>query len=405
MNKKILLFILGVYLVSSGASFATFTYFSESALLRNIVSQDETKKTVEDLVEEETKLSALLAIDPSEPKDQVCPLNGKYFTKSEQQAWSQRRPLAVMIENAPDARPQSGLSDADVLFEIMAEGGVTRFMGIFYCQAQRYDTVLAPIRSARSYFVSYASGFNYPMYVHVGGANLPGPSNALGQLEDYGWTLQNDVNLGFTFGLPYYRKNQNRLDREVATEHQGQTSTELLWSLAKDKRKWTNIAPTRKIGKATVGGDDWKDGYKGWSFQDEVPKSGSVAKIAYEFWTGFSEYGVEWNYNAETNTYKRVMAGEPHLDHNNDKQIEASNVVVLLVKEKGPINEVKHMLYTTEGTGNALIFNNGEAIKASWSKPTRESELSFTDRKGDPIELARGMVWISVVDVSTEVAY
>lgn len=405
MNKKVLWFVLATYLISSVASFGVFSYFAESELLSDIVLTDEGKKTVEDLVEEETKLSALLQIDPGEPKDQACPLNGKLFTKSEQAAWQARRPLAVMIENAPDARPQSGLSDADIVFEAMAEGGVTRFMGLFYCGAQKYDTVLAPIRSARTYFVHYASGFNYPMYVHVGGANLPGPSNALGQLEEYGWTLQNDVNLGFTFGLPYYYKNSKRLDRPVATEHQGETTTELLWDLAAKKRKWTNVAPERKMGRTTVGGDDWKDGYEGWSFQDEPATIGTVTNISYEFWDGYAQYGVQWSYNPETNAYKRVMAGEPHVDLNSGEQIEAATVVVLLAKEKGPINELKHMLYTTEGTGNALIFINGEAIKASWAKPTRESELVFTDRKGDPVELSRGLVWISVADVATEVQY
>lgn len=404
MNKKVLLFTLGIYVASSVLSYAAFSAFSGSNFVQSILISDGGKKTTNDLVEEEqTKLAQILQIDPSEPVDQACPLNGKYYTRTEMQAWSKRRPLAIMIENHPDARPHSGLSDADMVFEAIAEGGVTRFMGMFYCGVQRYDTVIAPVRSARTYFVNWASGFNYPLYTHVGGANLPGPSNALGQIADYGWNQQNDLNQ-FSIGYPTFVRNANRIGRDVATEHTMETTTELLWDVAA-KRKWTNIAPKRTIGRQSVGGDDWNETYKGWSYQDEVPEAGTVQTISYEFWEGWSDYGVEWQYNPEKNTYKRNMGGEPHLDLNNDRQIEAANVIVLLTTEKGPINELKHMLYTTEGTGNALIFMNGTEVKATWSKPKRESELTFTDRKGEPIEFARGLTWISVVDTSTKVTH
>lgn len=404
MNKTILLFTLGIYVASSVLSYAVFSSFANSSFIQDILVSDGNKKTTDDLVEEEqTKLAQILQIDPSEAKDQECPLNGKLYTKTEMQAWAKRRPLAVMIENSPDARPHSGLSDADIVFEALAEGGVTRFMGMFYCGVQRYDTVIAPVRSARTYFIDWASGFNYPLYVHVGGANLPGPADALGQLASYGWNLENDLNQ-FSIGYPTFVRNANRVGRDVATEHTMETTTELLWEVAED-RDWTNIAPERKIGRTTVGGDDWNETYKGWSFQDTVPTVGTTTNISYEFWDGWSEYGVEWQYAPETNTYKRVMAGEPHLDLNNDKQIEASNVIVLLTTEKGPIDELKHMLYTTTGTGNALIFMNGDVVKATWTKKTRESELTFTDRKGEEIKFARGLTWISVVDTDTEVTY
>ena len=404
MNKKVLLFTLGIYVASSALSFATFSRFASSSFIQNILTSDSNKKTTTDLVEDEqTSLAQILQIDPSEPLDQECPLNGKYFTQTEMQAWSKRRPLAVMIENSPDARPHSGLSDADIVFEALAEGGVTRFMGMFYCGVQKYDTVIAPVRSARTYFVNWASGFNYPLYVHVGGANLPGPSNALGQIGEYGWNLENDLNQ-FSIGYPTFVRNANRLGKPVATEHTMETTSELLWDVA-EKRDWTNIAPKRTIARKSVGGDDWNETYKGWSYQTEVPQAGAVTNISYEFWKGWSDYGVAWEYVPAKNTYKRTMAGEAHLDLNNDKQVEAANVIVLLTTEKGPINELKHMLYTTEGTGNALIFMNGDVVKATWKKPTRESELTFTDRSGDEVEFARGLTWISVVDTDTEVSY
>ncbi len=400
MQKKGLLFILALYLVSTVASYGVFSQMNSGSSSSIGGGTDET----EEVGEGETLLSALLEIDPSEPKDQPCPLNGQLYTQTERTAWEKRRPLAVMIENSPDARPQSGMGRADVVFEAVAEGGVTRFMGLFYCDVQRYDTVLAPVRSARTYFIDWASGFNYPLYVHVGGANIPGPADALGQINQYGWALQNDMNQ-FSIGYPTFVRNGNRLaGKQVATEHTMETSSERLWKVA-NSRGWTNMSPDRRVGKKVVEGTDWKDGYTPWEFIDGVGASGAVTPISFEFWDGFAQYAVTWNYDAATNSYKRVMAGEPHIDLNDDKQIEVSNAVVVFTTEKGPIDEAKHMLYATTGTGKALVFQNGQTIDARWSKKDREDELTFTDAKGKDLSFVRGPIWISVVDTATKVTY
>ena len=402
MNKKSIIIILSLYFLSAAVSFGAFAFLVDPSTSVSLLGN--TQQTAEEALEEETALGALLEIDPSEPKDQVCPLNGQYYTTTERKSWETRRPLAVMIENHPEARPQSGLSDADVVFEAIAEGGVTRFMGIFYCEAQRYEVALAPVRSARSYFIDWASGFNFPLYAHVGGANIPGPADALGQISDYGWGQENDLNQ-FSIGYPTFFRNSNRLGKDVATEHTMESSTEELWTYAAEERNWTNSAPARRIGRISYEESDWKDGFTPWTFQKEAPADGDVTAISYEFWDGFAQYGVAWKYNPEMKMYQRTMAGEPHVDFNTDKQIQAANVIVLFTTEKGPIDELKHMLYTTTGTGKAMIFKNGEAISGRWSKKTRQDELTFTDNKGADLELARGLTWISVVDTTSDITY
>lgn len=397
MHKKTLIVSLALYVLSSVVSFAAFSMVGSGGQVGPQVSDSGGEG------DEQTALAALLEIDPGEPMDQACPLNGKYYTETEREAWEQKRPLAVMVENAPDSRPHSGISDADIVFEAVAEGGVTRFMPIYYCDVQRYDTLIAPVRSARSYFVDWASGFNWPMYVHVGGANIAGPADALGQISQYGWNLENDMNQ-FSIGYPTFVRNANRLGRKVATEHTMETSTERLWEVAED-RGWTNMSPERRIGRTLYEEEDWKDGYTGWSFQEEIPAPGDVRSISHEFWSGYSQYDVRWEYDPDTNSYNRFMGGEPHTDLNNGDQVQANTVIVLLTQEKGPIDELKHMLYTTTGSGNALVFMNGEVVEAAWVKKSRTAELEFKDRKGEELELARGMVWISVVDTSTEVDY
>ncbi|MFZ5376102.1 MAG: DUF3048 domain-containing protein [Patescibacteria group bacterium] len=400
MSKKSLFLALVLYIVSAIGSYAIFARVGSSTVV--VPEGGETTQQAEG--DDSSLLGALLQIDPNEPRDQVCPINGRMYTKTEKDAWSARRPLFVMIENTPDARPQSGLSKADAVFEAVAEGGVTRFGAIFYCGAQYQDLLLAPIRSARIYFVDWASGFNLPMYVHVGGANVPGPSDALGKIGDYGWELNTDINQ-FSVGYPTFYRDYNRVEgKEIATEHTMVTSTEKLWAVAA-KRGWTNMSPERKLGKKTVPGSDWKDGYTGWTFEETASAKGNVSTVAYDFWSGYSDYSVKWTYDSTKDVFLREVGGDKHTDLNDGQQIASSNVIVLFTKEEGPINEKKHMLYQTTGKGEALLFKHGSAEKITWVKKTRESELEFNDAKGKQVELARGQVWISVVDVSNEVQY
>jgi len=399
MSKKSLILAFIFYVASALVSFGAFSVLGTTQILSLTDSGDEIEAS-----DEETDLGQLLQISPQELRDQACPLNGQLYSLTEKSAWEKRRPLAVMIENTPDARPQSGLSDADIVFEAVAEYGITRFMGIFYCDVQVADTTLAPIRSARSYYIDWASGFNLPLYVHVGGANLPGPTDALGQLGQYGWNGQNDINQ-FSVGFPTFVRDYNRVPgKEIDTEHTMVTTTEKLWTVAA-KRLWTNLTPARNVGKTVTGGKDWKEGYIGWAFDDGQASKGAISAISYSFMGQDPNYAVQWAYDAASNGYQRSQGGALHTDLNDDKQVVAKNVIVLQTSEKGPLNEAKHLLYGTTGTGKALVFKNGEAIPATWSKKDRTAELLFTDSKGKALSLTRGLTWISVLSTTATVTY
>lgn len=383
--KQLLLVAIFLYIASTAISYAGFRAMSPTQQTADQLADGGTTDEEEELATDD-----ILDIDPNAPRDQVCPLSGAKFTKTESDVWETRRPLAVMIENSPDARPQSGLIRADVVFEAVAEGGVTRFMAMYYCDAIRSDVVLAPVRSARTYYIDWASGFNFPLYVHVGGANLPGDTDALGQLGDYGWVGENDINQ-FSVGYPTFKRDYNRVPgKEIATEHTMVSTTELLWEVGVD-REWTNTDPE---------GEEWSDGYEGWTFAEDLGEAGDETEISYNFWDregGNDPYAVRWEFDPSTQTYKRFMGGTPHNDLESEKQISVSNVVVLYSRSK-VVNELKHLLYQTTGTGLADIYYNGQKIEANWSKPKRTSELEFTDKKGKPIEFAPGKIWISVVE-------
>ena len=159
------------------------------------------------------------------------------------------------------------------------------------------------------------------------------------------------------------------------------------------------------INDTVAAGQNWTDLYTGWTFEDEPASPGAIEKVSYDFWSGYSDYSVDWYYDATSDKFLRSHGGEEHLDLNNGKRIAAANVVVLLTEETGPINEKKHMLYETTGTGDALIFKHGDVIEATWQKKSRTAELQFIDAVGDPVEMARGLTWISIIDMYNEVSY
>lgn len=392
-KKHLIILAVVVYLGTAGTAFAGFrTLFQNVAVIPGEGGQPSRfARLISPLVPKAGQGKVDVAANL--PKTEPCPLNGKLYTKPEREAWESRTPLAVMIENHPDARPQSGISNSDVVFEAVAEGGITRYMAMFYCDVQAQDTIVAPVRSARSYFIDWASSYQKPLYVHVGGANLPGPSNALGQLDDYGWVGANDLNQ-FSIGFPTFVRNYDRIElsegRELATEHTMETSTERLWAYAKDNREITTWTDKSK--------------FKPWDFKDDAETKGDKAKVVHEFWEDYKQFAVEWQFDPASGDYARTVGGAADVDNNNNQQIKAKNVIVLFTTEKGPINENKHMLYGTVGNGKALIFQDGQAVQATWQKSSRVAPLQFLVG-GKPAKLNRGLTWISVVANNTPVEY
>jgi hypothetical protein len=382
------LFFVGAYLISAGGVFAAMSLGSSG----NIVSP------VSD-----SKVSAPGEIDLSTPKNQQCPINGKMYTESEKDIWQTRKPLLVMIENHEDSRPQSGLSRADVVYEAVAEGAITRFLAVFYCGAaapaeRKYD--LGPVRSARTYFLDWASEYDEnPLYVHVGGAGncsdttVDTRAKALCQIENYGWKDSGSWSDMDQFALPYSacRREPERTGETRATEHTMYCDTTSLWQVAEER-----------------GFGGWEaSNFISWKFKDDdsLEKRGSDDKIEIYFWQGYGAYGVTWDYSKDTNSYVRSNGGQIQNDFLTGNSIEARVVIAQFTKEIGPIGDHKHMLYTTIGKGDAIIFQDGKAIKGSWNKKDRQSRTIFYDNSGEEIELNRGLVWIEILPIGNKVAY
>lgn len=406
MPKKIQFYILllGVYFVSFGIAYSVFSFTGmiKPSVIETPLSDGEIKP----------KSGFQPIISLVGPKDQVCPLNGGKYTKGEKEIWVNRRPLLVMIENHEESRPQSGLSKADVVYEAVAEGAITRLMAVFYCGNAAYSAGgvydVGPVRSARTYFLDWASEYSdYPLYNHVGGANCSAESSggpcttdkkvqALEQIQSYGWLndkTRSDLN---QFALDYRvcRREPDRIGHPVATEHSMYCSTNALWATA-EKRGLTNVNYKNL---------SWDKSFRSWLFKEEAPSSGSVSP-EFEFWRDYKAYAVKWDYDKATNAYKRNNGGQSHIDFLTKEQIAAKNVVVQFASEKGPLDIHKHMLYGTIDSGKALIFQDGMVIEGKWSKKSRTERTLFFDNTGKEVKFNRGQIWIEVLPLTGKVNY
>lgn len=346
----------------------------------------------------------------AEPKTEACPLNGKLYSKSEKVLWEARRPVLTMLENHVDARPQSGLSYADIVYEAVAEGGITRFMGVFYCGAQGDTAKVGPVRSARIYFVNIAAEYNNPIYMHVGGGNCSRDeasgqctSNkkawALEELGKMGWRKAggNDFDTISDIGYPVLFRDYNRLGvgKTLATEHTMVGSLPSAWKEAL-KRGYTGVDDKGKT---------WLSGVKLWKLGSEEFKGQPTQTINYEFWKGYKDFAVEWKYDPTTKEYLRNQGGSVQIDLETSKQITTSNVIVQFAKEEGPLDEHKHMFYNVVGEGTGLFFSNGQATEIVWKKTKQTDRTIFMTKSGKEISFTPGAIWISILPIGNKVVY
>lgn len=375
-----ILLIVFVYILTTGISYSFFSQkgYTQSSSDSEMLSQNGSEDG--------------LGFDDTLPKTESCPLNGEKYSKKQREWWELHRPLGVMVENHTEARPQSGLSDADLIYEAVAEGGITRFLAIFYC---RDAGVIGPVRSARTYFLDWISEYgDYPLYAHVGGANTPGPANALGQIESYGWNLYNDLSQ-FNLSYPTFKRVERPNGRDVATEHTMFSSTEELWKAAQ----------IRELTNVNKDGESWDKDFVEYSFKDDAKDSErpQLQTIHLEPWEDDVDYAIDWTYDKILNVYKRENGGLPHLDKNTNKQLTAKNVVVLFMQEgranDGYENNI-HLLYRAKGTGQALMFIDGQEVKGTWRKDSRTEKTLLFDISGSPIKFNRGNIWFEILPTS-----
>lgn len=390
-NSKKNILLISIILYGLSALFSYFIFVNTSILSSTGIIKTPVVAPVQ---QQDGAKDGKIVFDPTLPKTEACPLNGELFSKQQKAWWEKHRPLGIMIENHADSRPQSGIGSSDVVYEAVAEGGITRFLVVFYCQDAG---TVGPVRSARTYFVDFISEYGKsPLYAHVGGANTPGPADALGQIVDYGWQLYNDLNQ-FAIGFPTYWRDPDRLGHPVATEHTMYSTTQKLWKVGEE----------RGLTSVDKEGDAWNSTYIPYEFKTEAPLSARPASqtVSFDFWEGYPDYSVKWVYDQATNNYIRYNHGVKHIDKDTGKTLTAKNLVILYMRESAANDGYEgnaHRLYTNKGTGKAIVFMDGKETRATWSKASREGKLILT-AAGQKVKLNPGRIWFEILPTGSEV--
>ncbi len=278
--------------------------------------------------------------------------------------------IAAMIENIKESRPPSGLDKASVVYEALAEGGITRFLALFPAGQDLKE--IGPIRSARPYYISWAEEYA-ALYLHAGGS-----PQALSYLKS-GHPNVADFNQ-FSHAPNFIR------DHSRPAPHNLYTNSFLIGD-ALNKLKLP--APT----------------YTSWTFKQETAldqRPTSVNDLVIDF-SSFN-YRVKYVYDRVNNRYTRFVADQPHVTRDGS-QIFVDNIVVEFMTTGLIPGEKQRLDLQTVGTGKLLMFRDGTAVQGTWKKDSNSGRTEFLDQDGKALALNPGMTWIEAVPTDRKVTY
>jgi Protein of unknown function (DUF3048) N-terminal domain/Protein of unknown function (DUF3048) C-terminal domain len=284
----------------------------------------------------------------------ACPLTG---VEAPDETLLERRVLAVKIENSPEARPQIGLAEADIVYEQEAEGGITRFNVLYHCHdAER----IGPIRSARPVDPAILQQYGDPLFVHAGSVDAV--------IEDVEAAGIEDINCNF-------EEEVCPRDPNHTAPHDVYTSTDSL----RDAGETPGNAPEPVF-----------------TYDEEVPKG----KRGREVNLNFSPVAnVIWRYRGNQGQYLRFHDDTAH-DLEDGSQVAADNVVVMVVERfdtritDAAGNAVPN--FEVVGSGDLFVFRNGKVIQGRWDRDEESDKTQLLDRKGEEILLAPGQTWVEL---------
>jgi hypothetical protein len=297
----------------------------------------------------------------------ICPLSGVRQSKGV----PQRPVLAIKVENLPEARPQTGLSWADIVYEEPVEGGITRFIAVYQCQdASRVE----PVRSGRLTDVDILLQFGTPLLGYSGGAG-----KVVKAIRDAGIV---DISYETSAASSAYHRDTGR-----EAPHNLYTSTKALYEVGKDLTAQVPPEPIFVYGK-------------------KAPKG---AEKVTEVHVPFSSYSdVFWKWSSSKKVWLRSHGTVPHVS-SDGTQFSATNVIVQVVKtdltDQTDANGIKSPRAITVGKGKAYVFRNGRVIKGTWVRDSVDQVTKFLDTDGNEIKLAPGQTWIELLPKDKKVSF
>lgn len=309
------------------------------------------------------------SVNPQEPRTEVSPLNGTLFTKTEMNKLKGKRPIAVMINNHAEARPQSGLNSADVVYETLAESGITRYMAIFWSNV---PAKVGPIRSSRQYYLEWLSPYD-PLYIYDGCADTDNPkTDACGNL--YTYKIKRIATIGA------WRWNDGRR----YAPHNEYSSLVTAWEYA-EKQSWDSFPSI----------ESWK--FKNDATVDKRGEKTKVSIIFHQRITNSGAYDVVWTYDPKTNSYLKQTGKKADLDQETNTQVYAKNIVIQEIYMTPSGDDKGRIIQETIGEGKAVFLLDGKIIEGSWKKINRMDRTTYYDSDGNEMQFNRGRIWISGV--------
>ncbi|HCC35143.1 MAG TPA: hypothetical protein DEQ02_05715 [Ruminococcaceae bacterium] len=302
--------------------------------------------------------------EPQLPKGNINPLTGLYDLSDSAVGM---RPFAVMINNVSAAQAvQSGLSCADIVYEALVEGGITRLMALFGDPAEAGE--LGSVRSARYVYTDLAAGHD-AIYVHAGGD----PVYAMPHVSETGLDAFNIDDK--------YSYASHRVDNGLPYEHRLFTSgAELMDAL-------------EKSGVQKEIADEYKSPVFDFALPDESAKlSGGKAENVH---VAFSDYYYsDYVYDPAGKNYLKSQNGQPHIDHFNDKQLSVKNIFVLFT-DVGFYPDNLHLKIGLD-SGTGYYYSEGNEVEILWEKGGYDDRLKLKKADGSPLTVNAGNSWISL---------
>lgn len=278
------------------------------------------------------------------------------------------RPYAVMIDNeGVKSLPQGGLDKAQVIYEIIVEGGETRLMPVFWGTEPE---MIGSVRSSRHYFLDYAMEHD-AIYVH------------------FGWSpmAMNDI-------------SKFKINNINGVANGG----EIFWDLTKDKYNWqdsyTSTAKikeyVKKVNYRTS--TDKKLLFKYNATDTELAAGSDAKKISLTYSPG---YTCGFDYDEAAKTYKRTRKGKPQIERTTGNQLEAKNIIVQLVGNYSIKGDDKgRQDIANVGKGGGWFITDGKAQKIKWSKESRPAQTKYVDEAGNEIKLNPGQTWVQIMPIA-----
>ncbi len=277
------------------------------------------------------------------------------------------RPVFVVVENHPDARPQWGLTSSDIVWEMVAEGGITRML-LMYADSSRIPEKVGPIRSARHYFVDLAEGFD-GIFVHWGYSPL-----AKSQIENH------DVdNINGLVDNYFYRDSS----RGVSSEHTGYTTDEAIAKAIENKEYRTTL----------------EKGYESpFKFNSKIKALSSPCtelKVAFS-----SSYTYTYTYDKENNVYLSKLNGTNFVDSEGTQQ-NFENIIICYTNISS-LNDSKGRVDFDFSEGEGIYVSNGSYTDITWKKGESADMLKLYNKNGDELSLNTGRTYIAIMDNSAK---